>query len=786
MKSLLGSVPNPVLLHHLRLRFYSINSSVSSDAKQTVLYPRFANESPQVVKSTYKHPVHVATLGKLTKTSMTNHRQINISPDLESEIRTSFLQILKINVWFSNRVVTDTKVELISHPEKEIMKIKVYFDTLYTNNRELSKPSQEIETLMKELTTKIFDAGSKFGMTLQRIRNPIIRASTRKEKYIQATMKIKTRANVMSGFEVGNTENQIYNFFDSIKGKDDNLYFWGDRYKFDTLRQENRTVLQELTFSPEFEKKICGLVIQAAKCKCFPSKLWHGSRCNALLTFTENKSSISIHTNIKLNSWLRTGTQMTLMNEFNDVVEEIIDELGLKSFGLNIDLIRGSRIKVTWDKKIALIANINTKFDFNFVVPDRSQNVRAVFDLDILRRKKILDRMLGKKKYKGSKFVNFDKLDNLGAQAYNGQDNGEKSITMTLVEHKSEQYYPVNGLNPVNVTTPAGKNFTSPTNREVIEQIGKSIINELAYTWSVVSFEKTYSSPLILTDNYFKQLKHITLVQSNTTEVVKLNSIESVYSYVGLSYLQSKDTSQITRWYRSVIETEGVNFHFDISLMVSMWSLEFKSLESYDYYGPLDYGIFSSVKRPSLFLTGRLPPIPKLSNQNLYPFVQISLLHLTDEFRDSEINTLKRLLDGLGDTVLKRFSAEYFIELQNQMPNFKWNMDDIHFVNSNLLFNRLAISYKLHDGILNQQHTDIMKGELEGSLDRANELLGDSFERLVAVVYLDDSEKCRKWISEIYTTLIKAFMVDKSGIQFLDKEKYVKMYEYSLKTFRLY
>ena len=59
--------------------------------------------------------------------------------------------------------------------------------------------------------------------------------------------------------------------------------------------------------------------------------------------------------------------------------------------------------------------------------------------------------------------------------------------------------------------------------------------------------------------------------------------------------------------------------------------------------------------------------------------------------------------------------------------------------------------------------------------------LGNHFETLVSVLYLDSPETCTKWMFKVYDAVRNNLTASNGKETFLDKEKYIRLYEHQLK-----
>ncbi|KAI3402599.2 hypothetical protein KGF56_004691 [Candida oxycetoniae] len=298
--------------------------------------------------------------------------------------------------------------------------------------------------------------------------------------------------------------------------------------------------------------------------------------------------------------------------------------------------------------------------------------------------------------------------------------------------------------------------------------------------------------PLSLYQCFVKNdCKKIRFQQIEESELVVFTGFTPVNVFAAMVYLEDKDYDYlILKFLTPIADRNELEKIFNNELFINEYIEKVSQFLSSNQIA-LDLTLFAQVTKSPFLITlpNKLPPIPKFHNQILYKFFGISLV--VPDFELYEKNkTLKRLvenLDVLGDTVLKRYSAEFLIHYSKMNPNFKWNMDDLHFLNTNIIFNRLSLAYKLHEGVTNVKYREYMRKIItEKSLDIANEMLGDIFERLVAILYLDEPETCRNWMFEIYNCILENLKTTKQKVEFIDKQKYLTLYQYHLKNSTMY
>ncbi|KAI5953125.1 hypothetical protein KGF54_002496 [Candida jiufengensis] len=401
-------------------------------------------------------------------------------------------------------------------------------------------------------------------------------------------------------------------------------------------------------------------------------------------------------------------------------------------------------------------------------------------------KKQEIESQISNSNHKGFKFLNYDKLIKVGAGNYEFTNN-KNAIEVKLRIQKSVS---TTKIPPIKLTRPETLNFENSTNMLALEQIGKSLIDEFFLKWNFTQYYK-----FIVTIWKFDQFvkRSLKFIKIENKEMFQIFGLHPDKIFIALCYLEDQDYYKVIE---NITSKFRETFNPPIKPIYNSQILNEKYLNTLDRYLqeqhiPIKSHIFSQVFQPQLLPTFeiKLPSIPKLKNQCFYKYFQLALVapysETTITYKD--LHFLTQNLDSMGDVILKRYTAEFMIHHSKINPNFRWTMEDIHFLNSNILFNRLSLAYKLHQGLDNEKHERIMTNRITTTnLNIANEYLGDIFERIVGILYLDDYENCRQWIFKVLNTILQNLIVSQDGIEFIDKEKYVKLYQYHLKNYTMY
>lgn len=442
--------------------------------------------------------------------------------------------------------------------------------------------------------------------------------------------------------------------------------------------------------------------------------------------------------------------------------------------------------------------------------------------------------------YTGFKFFNYDELSALGTGGYELEflDQTQSRIYLINIEKDDLEVKKIyTWTNPsLLLTLPETKNFCNRTSVLALQRIGKLLVEEYVTRWCFFSKATVHS----IVNRVKKQCEQYRLHQINNELSnplsVQYTGFNAVYVFLGMMYLEDLNYERlISKIVAPTAKENALKMVFHKNLLIDKYLLDIGAkirLMS----ATLDNKIFSQIRRPPLLtsLPYKLPPIPKYSDSRMYHFLQYSLLavdynhgsrgsggvrsrrsrnsgsdssgvgsssggsngkgvkgdayHMT--LKDSsKLEKLALKLDKYGDAVLSRFSTEFLIQLLKQNPNFRWNTDDLFFLNTNVIFSRLSFAYSLHEAIDNQEHRRLVEQKISLShLNEANEILGDLFERLVAVTYIQDPERCREWVFKIYECILMNLKTRKRGDvhEFIDKKKFLELYRYHLRTSTMY
>ena len=437
--------------------------------------------------------------------------------------------------------------------------------------------------------------------------------------------------------------------------------------------------------------------------------------------------------------------------------------------------------------------------------------------------------------YTGFKFFNYDELSALGTGGYELEllDQTQSRIYLINIEKdhlEAEKVY--RWTNPsLQLTLLETKNFCNRTSVMALQRIGKLLVEEYVTRWCFFSKATVHA----IVNRVKKQCEQYRLHQINNELrnplSVQYTGFNAVYVFLGMMYLEDLNYERlISKIVAPTAKENSLKMVFHKNLLIDKYLLDIGAkirLMS----ATLDNKIFSQIRRPPLLtsLPYKLPPIPKYSDSRMYHFLQYSLLAVaynhgsrgsgrgrngrsrisgsdSDSYSgngkgvkgeayhttlkdSSKLEKLAIKLDKYGDAVLSRFSTEFLIQLLKQNPNFCWNTDDLFFLNTNVIFSRLSFAYSLHEAIDNQEHRRLVEQKISLShLNEANEILGDLFERLVAVTYIQDPERCREWVFKIYECILMNLKTRKRGDvhEFIDKKKFLELYRYHLRTSTMY
>lgn len=148
------------------------------------------------------------------------------------------------------------------------------------------------------------------------------------------------------------------------------------------------------------------------------------------------------------------------------------------------------------------------------------------------------------------------------------------------------------------------------------------------------------------------------------------------------------------------------------------------------------------------------------------------------ELNSSSFNILKydlSFLDGLGDFYLAREASSLLYKFRNLIPN---NNDNLfgrksyillkNILSTNTLLSKLAVAYRLHEGLNDSfvsdylkcnyvPHMDQWKGpcELDNEIIKyEQEFIGDYFECYVGALFLENPKIAQQWVTKIYENIL--------------------------------
>ncbi|KAI5959074.1 uncharacterized protein KGF55_005564 [Candida pseudojiufengensis] len=486
------------------------------------------------------------------------------------------------------------------------------------------------------------------------------------------------------------------------------------------------------------------------------------------------------------------STSRTVQVETSEIKAEpvVVEDNNLKPDETNTTENQDIEVKPLTSRKRKLLELKNRLESKKLLAPTLKFQKRAFeYDKEAFLRKIELESQFTDPHLKGFKFLNYDKLIQTGVGSYEFLKES-KDMKILLRKQNLIISHPKLRIPELKLTQKETLNFENATSMETLEIIGKSLIDEWFYKWNF--FQQFRSKIMIYKfENFANRGLRFIKIEPNK-DMTQIIFSSPIQLFISMHYLEDKNYYQIienfTSRFREINKIR--NPKYDLNLLNDNY-LELIQKYTREQNIPLQNHLFSQTFKPQLLTNFEinLPCLPKLKNQFFYNYFQIALIApfsiTTNNY--PEINFLSQNLDAIGDCILKRYTGEFLINYSKSNPNFKWNMEDHNFLNSNILFSRLSLAYKLHQGLNNLRHQkEISEKILISDLNISNEYLGDIFERIVGIFYLDDYENCRNWIFNIYSIILKNITAKKDGIEFIDKEKYVKLYQYHLKNFTMY
>ena len=422
------------------------------------------------------------------------------------------------------------------------------------------------------------------------------------------------------------------------------------------------------------------------------------------------------------------------------------------------------------------------------IQPSKYESRVDEYSYETIRSKKGLEMKRNKPNIRGFKFINYDVWTELGVGNYQFDNKLESNEATVFVNNQHLVLAHDSIVPPITIKLPECLNFRNPTGLSSLEQIGRLLTYEYILKWSLMNFY----NPNLMWDKFVKSCRGLQFMQLDKSATILFQGLQPLNVFIAMVYIEDKDYEYaILKFLKLFATNHKLDTKFSTELLIDKYKPD---LDAYlqQFPAPIDFNKFSQVFRPPLLhsLPIKLPPLPKFHNQELYKMVQISLISLQFMAKSNKLgvlNFLRKRLDRLGDAILKRYSVEYMVHHCKTNPRFRWNMDDVSFINTNIVFSSLSFAYKLHQTINDAEIQANMDRLITSSdLNTANELLGDMFERMVAIEYLDNPDMCRTWIFKMYDAILDNLTKEKDGIEFIDKEKYVKLYEHHLKTKTLY
>lgn len=540
------------------------------------------------------------------------------------------------------------------------------------------------------------------------------------------------------------------------------------------------------------ESSKCNATIEAPKRALFPFRIVENAP-----KFPMNQSCTN------LNSGVNVKTKMASFHTFpiNETTATITPKITVKyvksdnnkslapvptpvaTFDANPE----STTPVNWSRFLYdIFGTTSNKKVVDLIQPSKYENRIDEYSYEIKRRKKALEMKRDKPNFRGFKFINYNKLAELGVGSY--QFSNEESSDTKVSVNKQHLLLAHDSLVPsITIKQPECLNFRNPTGLVSLEQIGQLLIYEYLLTWSLIN----NFNPHKMWVEFGKKCEGLQFIQLDESATILILGLQPLNVFTAMVYLEDKDYDYaIKKFLKQLAMAHKLNTNFSTELLIDKYIL---SVNAYlqQFPAPINFNIFSQVFRPPLLnsLLIKLPAMPKLHNQELYKLTQVSLLspRTTRFARYPELVYLRERLDSFGDAILKRYSVEYMVHYSKSNSKFRWNMDDVDFINTNIVFSCLSFAYKLHQALNDTENQAKMNHIITSNdLNIANELLGDMFERVVAIEYLDNPEVCRTWIFKIYDVILANLTKEHDGIEFIDKEKYVKLYEYHLRTKTMY
>ncbi|RCK67809.1 hypothetical protein Cantr_02237 [Candida viswanathii] len=783
------------ILCHTNMRFYSAQS-VSGLPPKRVATSRAPLPRSGPLKAVMRRPEKLivqaeAELGSPEDNGYSVVKKVELSPRLQEDVLSPLTKIIRLHRWFIGIRRERFIVQSVSSVGKNILRLTLYLSTLLLPGGELDpklskKDRKRMNELAGEIVSKISNASNDFGLKITKFGHPVLKIKTTEGYpggFITLTIQISTKLSEMLQQEETRMAGMIQKHFkdvvqassDKKRGPTSKGVYYGE------LNREGNKVYQQLFFTDSFESKVFNmvkaLVDPVANFELKDDELGEAS---AEICFADNKLYFTIDTNLVLNQRKPRGILRTDEMETSGLISLILEALGNQK----IKFRRVTSTALVYPRgRLSIEANVDMEIIGKTVVPSQNERLLREFHSDILESKILLDAQ-AKREEKCFKFLNFDKLENIGVGRFLTSNGKSKAFKMLISREEAEgKYAPIQGLPDIQVTTLAGKNLSNPTNTEVIKQLGMLVLREMIFFWTISVKRESASNFRKVSLLVSSFLQGMGLIASDNVKISGLSGTECFYVYVGLWYMEGKSMVRLKEWIKAHARSVDTAFHYDRDAVTSGWR---RTLEQVSPTLGLNGTVWSLKKRRHFLhnALAELPQIPDLKHRSLYPFLRVSMIH---GVRDAHGAFLKNQLDYMGDALMKRFSVEYFVQLLQQDPRFHWSMDDIHFMNTNIIFSQLALSYKLHRAVKGGgQFVSVIGSQLARPSNSFNEMLGDMFERLVAIQYLDDPVRCRDWVFGIYDTIRGVITVHNEHRTILGKEQYLEALERLIETSSLY
>lgn len=342
-----------------------------------------------------------------------------------------------------------------------------------------------------------------------------------------------------------------------------------------------------------------------------------------------------------------------------------------------------------------------------------------------------------------------------------------------------------------------------------VEVLGRSIMREAIYRQAMYQYfrPKTfYVTTIKSLSSKYPINSHSLYFDTNTnsSEVAamrkffsftKYRALSLLHVYVGMKYLENpSEIDQFTsRLIASVVRKQRrlggkpSKDVYDVSQFVNSFRDDFltNAKSATTNYRTVNLAVvFRNTFRPRLFPdSGRLPPIPTFTNPLLSNLLlNIALINPHSQVlmlgdNKNVISSVAKKLDRLGDLVMRRLIMEYLFSNNNKRSGL---LMDFHFLNSNVVYGRLTEVLCLHKGLQNKEHQEELLHDVRSNINfkKFYERFGDFFERLIAVLYMDDRHKVREWVFAVMDVVTSTITKEsENGAIILEKERFVDLVE---------